>query len=117
MMVKKLLLYVFLLIFFIPAFAQIIPANEPSPEEQDKFMEEIENQSPRLARFRERLNEISKVIQKTLNDYQKGRISRKRAEEILRPFVQEQIEITRNPDFLVEMQLVGLLSVEPETGK
>jgi pantothenate kinase-related protein Tda10 len=113
-MLKKFFLYIFIFFFCIPAFTQNLPPNYMlSEDQQRKTMERLEEENPQLAKYQARLNEINKIIQATIADYREGKISRERAEQTLRSLIKEQLETTRDPDYIVAMQLYMLLSKQP----
>jgi len=108
-MSKKILIYMFVTVFTFPLFAQDFGSSF-SPQEQQEMMKNLELENPQLYKLQKRMQQISETIAMTVLDYSTGKINRKKAEEILRPLLKEQIEMMENKDFLVEQQLFALLS-------
>ena len=106
-MLKKSLIFCICLCLCSSAFAQMIPAFSLGSD-QKEMLKKLQKENPRLAEFQKRLSSLYEKIQIIVNDYQKGYLSKEKAEEKLRPLLREQLEISNNLDYLVEMNLFGL---------
>lgn len=109
-MAKKILFSIlFLSMIGSPIFAQGIMPPMPDEAQRDGFAKAMAD-NPELAKFQKRLKEISATIGATIQDYNKGKISKDKAREILRPLLKEQMAIMNDPDFLAEQALFAILS-------
>ncbi|MFH1245493.1 MAG: hypothetical protein V1662_03330 [Candidatus Omnitrophota bacterium] len=107
--IKKLILMVSLLILFSPVcFAQEF-SYQKFFAEREKALGLLQQKNPKLYEFEKRNLEIMQEIQKIKEDYRKKRISKEDAQTKLRPLIKEQVEISTNPEYLIELMLNDII--------
>ena len=99
------------------SFAQGFPTGgfypPASSQHQKERIEQLKKENPKLAEFEQRLLDINNETQEILNDYREGKLSKEEARSRLTPLMKEKMEITSNPDYLVEQQLGMFLATPP----
>lgn len=98
---------VFVLLFCMvqvfPSFS--LPKNGSSSKFNKEYLNNTQQENPKLASFEKRLFDIRLEIQKIVEEYQKKQLSREKAKEKLIPLLKEQQEINNNPEYLAESML------------
>lgn len=107
-MMKKTLTLFLLLLFSPCCFAQQF-SYQKFFAEREKALLLLQQKNPKLYEFEKRNLELMKEIQKLKEDYRKGRISKEDAQTKLRPLIKEQIEISTNPEYLIEQMLNDII--------
>lgn len=77
--------------------------------EQEKSLLLLQQKNPKLYEFEKRNLELMKEIQKLKEDYRKGRISKEDTQTKLMPLVKEQIEMSFNPEYLIERMMYDIM--------
>lgn len=112
---QKALVNILSAVFILTAYSYPLLNNSFADEagdafkEQEKYLEPIKKENPRLYEFEKRLLEIKEEIQEIIKKYTANKMSREKAREALAPLLKEMISIQQNPDYILEQQLFSIL--------
>ncbi len=95
----------FLLCLFCSPLSELSAQPFDLLKEHTKYVNRLQEKAPILYQFEKRLSDITKEIQQTLDECNRGEITHEQAKEKLIPLIKAEMEIKNNPEYLAEQKL------------